>query len=238
MENGKQMVLRPTLSVLILAQNVEQLLPAVFANVRALADEIVVVDGGSLDGTAGVAQKEPQVRLFERRFQGDFAAQKNYGLERCRGHWVLIVDADELLSDTLRARIPRLISSRRRRWYKLPRYWVVSPTPPFHYVRSPLHYPDYQLRLFRNEAPFRYCNTRPVHEHFPREGRGCGKRLAAGHIFHLAFALTSRAQRQARAARYAGLFAASAGTNQIYLYEDHPHEILSCREKLSAEFGH
>lgn len=228
------MVIKPTLSVLILAQNVEQLLPAVFANVRALADEIVVVDGGSLDGTVGVAQQEPKVRLFDRKFQGDFAAQKNYGLERCRGQWVLVVDADELLSDTLRTRIPRLIRSRRRRWYKMPRYWVVSQTPPFHHVRSPMHYPDHQLRLFRNEAPFRYCSDRPVHEHFPREGRGCGKRLGGGHIFHFAFALTSRAQRQARAARYTGLFVASAGTNQIYLYEDHSHEILPCRENLSA----
>src|SRR2546428_8018089 len=120
----------PTVSVLVLAQDVACFLPRLLANVQPIADEIVVVDGGSRDATADVAIREPKVRLFRRRFEGDFAAQKNFGLELCRGSWILVVDADELLSDALRVKISTLVRTPLARWYKFPRYWIVSHARP------------------------------------------------------------------------------------------------------------
>src|SRR2546428_9709043 len=104
---------RPTLSALVLAQDAAGVLPRVLSNLRPLADEIIVLDGGSSDSTPEIASSEPKVRLFHRVFEGDFAAQKNFGIDQCGADWVLVVDADELLSDTLRAQIPASISSSR-----------------------------------------------------------------------------------------------------------------------------
>ncbi|HEY3131644.1 MAG TPA: glycosyltransferase family 2 protein [Acidobacteriota bacterium] len=226
---------RPSLSALVLAQDAAGFLPRVLANLRPLADEIIVLDGGSSDSTPEIAASEPKARLFYRFFEGDFAAQKNFGIEQCGADWVLVVDADELLSDTLRAQVPALIRSRRARWYKFPRYWVLADENPLRYIQSPLHYPDYQLRLFRNEPAFRYVPGHPVHQRFPREGRGPGKRLRRGHIIHFAFALAGRADRESRVTRYTQQYSASSATNRIYLYEDYPHRVLPCIEKISEE---
>ena len=61
----------------------------------AWADEILLLDGFSTDRTVEIVRREfPQVRLQQRVSLGS-AAQKNYGMDRTRNDWVLVVDADE-----------------------------------------------------------------------------------------------------------------------------------------------
>ncbi len=70
------------------------------SNVRAFADfydDIVVVDGGSMDGTAQRLERLG-VRVITRTFEGDFAAQRNAAIDACRARWVVEIDADEALS--------------------------------------------------------------------------------------------------------------------------------------------
>jgi SAM-dependent methyltransferase len=66
-------------------------------------DEIILVDSGSVDRTRELA-KEAGARVFERVFD-DFASQKNFGVERAGGEWILSVDADERVSPELQAAI-------------------------------------------------------------------------------------------------------------------------------------
>ena len=221
----------PRLSVCLVTMDRAALLPGLLANVEGIADEIVVLDGGSRDESREVAAAHPKVRLSERPFD-NAAAQKNHAIGLARGDWVLIVDTDELLGDRLRARIPALIRHPRRRWYKFARYWVTG-TEPLVHVRTERLYPDWQLRLFRNDPFFRYEPGRPVHHRFPREGRGTGRRVRGAHIFHFDFLLCDRAARERKVARYQALSPASATTNRMYLYEDVPHRIRRCREPLT-----
>ena len=60
-------------------------------------DDIVVVDGGSDDGTAEYLRQRG-VRVIVRPFADDFAAQRNAAIEACRTQWIVEVDADEALS--------------------------------------------------------------------------------------------------------------------------------------------
>lgn len=63
---------------------------------RDFFGQIVVVDTGSQDATIRVAEdREAEVLRFP--WQGDFAAARNAGLERARGRYVLVMDADEYL---------------------------------------------------------------------------------------------------------------------------------------------
>lgn len=68
-------------------------------------DEIVVIDDYSTDKTIGVIRGfrgiGEKVKIFSRKLGGDFSAQRNYGLEKARGEWVLFVDADERVTAAL-----------------------------------------------------------------------------------------------------------------------------------------
>ena len=227
----------PKLSVMITGQDVARFVPRVLASARRVADEIVFVDGGSRDHTVEIAAREKIARIFTRPFNGNFAEQKNFGLARCRGDWILLLDSDELLGDELCEQIPKLTRSWSMRWYKIPRYWVVRDVRPLRHIASRLHYPDYQLRLFRNSPFFRYPTNSPIHEHFPKRGRGFGRRLKRGHIFHFAIALASRAEREERTRRYEMIDPRSRETNAIYLYEQYQHEVRECADSLTEEFG-
>ena len=105
---------------------------------------------------------------------------------------------------------------------------------PFRYVRSDKHYPDYQLRLFRNLPFFRYTDRSPIHGHFPREGRGRGRKLRGCHLFHFDFLLNGRRRRRAKVRRYSTADPATAGTSAMYLWEEMPHRIRRCKEPLSG----
>lgn len=222
----------PSLSVCLVTQDHVSLLPRLFSNVAPIADEIVVVDGGSGDGTQELVRQAPKVRLVERPFD-TITNQKNFAIEQARGDWVLLIDSDELLGDRLLGQIPVLIRHCRRRWYKFPRYWLVQALPA-RYVRSKKLYPDWQLRLFRNQPQFRYLDDHPVHHRFPRQGRGPGKKVHNAHVFHLDFVLSDRAARERKVARYDALDQGRRGTNAMYLYEDYPHEVRSCEESCAA----
>jgi glycosyltransferase involved in cell wall biosynthesis len=74
------------------------------------ADEIIVVDSFSTDGTVDIAKKYP-VQLLQREYFGS-AAQKNWALDRVKHPWVLIVDADERVPAPLAGEILRTLASK------------------------------------------------------------------------------------------------------------------------------
>jgi hypothetical protein len=74
------------------------------------ADEIILVDTGSTDGTMELA-RAAGARVFERPWDDDFAAPRTLAASHARGRWVLQLDADERLSP---ASIPALRAALRR----------------------------------------------------------------------------------------------------------------------------
>lgn len=64
------------------------------------AQDIVVLDSFSTDGTLEIARAFPQVRVVQRTFD-THTLQWNFGLEQCRSEWVLALDADYVLSAEL-----------------------------------------------------------------------------------------------------------------------------------------
>lgn len=126
----------------------------------AWADEILVLDGGSRDGTKALAQTAG-ARVIDAPFV-DFAHQRQRALGEARHSWVLFVDADERVSSGLAAEIRREIRTapdRGVRGFWIPRRNYIRGQ----WVRGGGWWPDYQLRLMtRTDAG--YLLDRPVHE--------------------------------------------------------------------------
>ncbi|OGM01875.1 hypothetical protein A2115_00290 [Candidatus Woesebacteria bacterium GWA1_41_8] len=95
------------LSAVILTKNEEQNIQACLEALD-FVDEKVVIDDFSNDKTLDIAQRLG-ARVFKKHLNGDFARQRNYGLEKANGRWALFVDADERVIAGLKEEILRAI---------------------------------------------------------------------------------------------------------------------------------
>ena len=87
----------PRLSVSMIVKNEEQFLDQCLSALDGVAHQIVVVDTGSTDRTVQIAKAHgAEVHHFD--WCDDFAAARNFALEHARGDWVLVLDADEVLT--------------------------------------------------------------------------------------------------------------------------------------------
>jgi glycosyltransferase involved in cell wall biosynthesis/predicted Zn-dependent protease len=94
------------LSVCMIVRDAEGTLGRALGSVRGVADEIVVVDTGSADGTVELARSHGAV-VLESPWREDFSTPRNLGLARARGPWVLVLDSDEELDP---ASVPELLA--------------------------------------------------------------------------------------------------------------------------------
>ena len=93
------------ISATIITYNEERNIARAIESLRS-ADEIVVVDSGSTDRTVEIAGKLG-AKVIEQPWLG-YAAQKNYAAEQALNDWILALDADEALSESLEAEIWQL----------------------------------------------------------------------------------------------------------------------------------
>jgi glycosyltransferase involved in cell wall biosynthesis len=151
------------LSVVIIAQNEADRLGDALESCRTVADEMVVVDGGSTDATVALAIAGG-ARVEHYPFH-DFATQKNTALDCATGDWVLNLDADERLSPELRQEILVLKTGGPvdKTGYAMPRLpWYLG-----RFIRHSGWYPECKVRLFKKEGA-RWQGR--VHERLIREG--------------------------------------------------------------------
>lgn len=96
------------ISVFIIALNEADRIGRTIESVRTLADEVVVVDSGSTDGTQRVAERLG-ARVIGRAWPG-YGPQKRFAEEQCSNNWLLNLDADEVLSPALAQEIAALFA--------------------------------------------------------------------------------------------------------------------------------
>jgi glycosyltransferase involved in cell wall biosynthesis len=132
------------LSVAIITRNAAALLERCLASV-AFAEEIVVVDSGSTDGTIELAARHG-ARVVRREWLG-FGAQKQFAVDAASHEWVLCVDADESLSSELREAIVAELKSPRGFVYAVPRRNRFLGR----WLKHGEGYPDWNVRLFHRE---------------------------------------------------------------------------------------
>ena len=142
--------MRKTLSVAMIAMNEEANLPRTLESVR-WADDIVVVDSGSKDRTLEIAQSFGAKTSFHAF--GGHGEQKNVALDLCTSDWILLLDADEVLTPELQDEIRRLLACAGGVEPRYGAYWIPRLNLIFgRWMRHGGFYPDLKLRLFRQGA--------------------------------------------------------------------------------------
>ncbi len=162
------------ISVLIPVHNEAANLPACLDSVR-WADEIVVVDSGSNDGTAELA-KSKGASVVDFLWNGKFPKKKNWALENVswKNEWTLILDADERITTDLAAEIQAEMKNPRADGYFINRRFIFLGK----WIRHCGYYPSWNMRLFRHSKG-RYerlhcgdtaSGDNEVHEHVVLDG--------------------------------------------------------------------
>lgn len=136
------------LSVVITAWNEEANLPRVVSSVKKLADEIVVVvDTASTDKTAQIAE-ELGCQVYLHEHTGIVEPMRNFSTSKASGDWILLLDADEEIPQSLVPQIKKAVSDNKIDYYRLPRKNMIFNK----WIRSSHWWPDYVYRLFRKNA--------------------------------------------------------------------------------------
>ncbi len=128
------------ISAVIIAFNEEDKIGDALKSV-AWADEVIVVDSESTDGTREIAESLG-ARVIVRAWPG-FSAQKQFGVDEAANDWVFSLDADERATEELRDEIAAL-GEPDAAGYTIPRLSFYMERP----IRHGNWYPDRQLRLF------------------------------------------------------------------------------------------
>jgi glycosyltransferase involved in cell wall biosynthesis len=132
-----------SLSVVIITRNEAEAIRDCLESVR-FADQIVVLDSGSGDGTPDIC-RSLGAEVFEGGEWPGFGPQKNRAIARATGDWVLSLDADERVTPELRAEIERALAAPEADAYRVPRLSRYLTR----YMRHSGWHPDYVTRLFR-----------------------------------------------------------------------------------------
>ena len=129
------------LTVAIIARDAEAQIGECLASVR-FADEVLVVDSGSRDGTVALATREG-ARVIEHGWLG-FGRQKQFAVQSAKHDWVLCLDVDERVTEELAASIREVFATPKHNAYRVARrnrflgVWLSHGEG----------YPDWSLRLF------------------------------------------------------------------------------------------
>jgi len=154
--------MKPTLSAILITKNEA-------ANIRdclrsvSWADEVIVVDSCSTDGTAEIA-REMGAQVYVHDWPG-FGPQKNRALAYASKEWVFSIDADERITPELRAEIELAMLEENSDGYFCPRLSQFCGS----FIRHSGWYPDYVLRLFKRGSG-RFSDNL-VHESVLLQGR-------------------------------------------------------------------
>lgn len=165
-----------SLSVIIVAKNEANDIGDCILSVRGLAQEVIVFDSGSTDGTPDICRELGAI-VVETDWPGD-GPQKNRALDKAQCDWVLCLDADERVSPALAEEIRSVLKN------GSPHAAFRMPRSSFFCGRFMKHsdwWPDYIVRFFKRESG-RFTDVF-THTHLKFTGtRGTFK----GPVIHLA----------------------------------------------------
>ena len=144
-------------TLLVPTYNEEDVLERCLSSAAALADEILVVDSFSTDGTLKIAQRFG-VKILQREYQNS-ASQKNWAIPQASHPWILLLDADEWLSPSLQQELRRVKDGRDPMECG---FWMYRAN---HFLGKRVRYSGWQgdkvIRLFQRDT----CRYQEKHVH-------------------------------------------------------------------------
>lgn len=161
-----------TLSAVIITKNEEENIERCIKSVSSIADEIVVVDSGSTDSTVAISKKL-DAKVYFREFD-NYASQRNYAIKMATKDWILSLDADEEIPDSLSKEIKNSI---RKEFdaFLIPRRNIIFGKE----IKYSRYSPDKHVWLFKKDKG-KFVNS--IHEEVQIDGK-VGE-LVNGKIHH------------------------------------------------------
>jgi len=159
------------------AEELNKLLEILIQNIDKGIDEIVVCVDGEDDGVRFVLDTFTQkyfdrntIKVYQRKLENDFAAQKNSVIENSSGDYIFHIDADEYPHEVLLRDIKKVLEMNEVDLIWVPRVNTVEGLTQEHIQKwgwkvtekGWVNSPDYQARIFKRSDEIRW--ERPVHE--------------------------------------------------------------------------
>ncbi len=161
----------PSLSVCMIVKNEEKHLAYCLNSLTPVADEMIVVDTGSTDKTKVIAEAFG-ARIFDFEWINDFSAARNHSLSQAQGDWILVMDADEVISGQDYAKLKKLLHKKKESAYILATRnyvhrtagdgWVCNDNSYIYEQAGRGWFPSTKVRLFPNNKNIRF--EQPIHE--------------------------------------------------------------------------
>lgn len=155
------------ITVVINTFNEERNLPRCLASVKGFADEIIVVDMHSTDKTRGIA-KSFKAKVFTHQYTRYVEPARNFALSKASGDWLLVIDADEELPETLARKLKEIARKNEFDYVKIPRQNIIFNK----WIKHSRWWPDYLIRFFKKGA---VKFSEKIHQ--PPEAKGQGTKL-------------------------------------------------------------
>ncbi|HTL81399.1 MAG TPA: glycosyltransferase family 2 protein [Bacteroidia bacterium] len=172
--------MNPTkLSVVIITFNEERNIGRCIDSVAAIADEIVVLDSFSTDGTEQIC-KEKGAKFFQHKFDGHIE-QKNRAITYATNPYVLSLDADEALDETLRKEIAVVKKDWQYDGYTMNRLTSYCGQ----WIKHSGWYPDAKLRLWDSRKG-KWGGVNP-HDKYELNDRSAKTKHLKGDILHYSY---------------------------------------------------
>jgi len=143
-----------SLTIVVLTQDVEDLIEDCLSSAQ-WADELLVVDGGSRDGTLKIAERYA-TRILNQPWPGVSNLQWRYGITQAKGPWVLLFSSDMRIPEATRQALQQAIASDEYQGFRIPlkNHFLGR------WIRYCGWWPDHQLLLFRKD-----CGSLESREH-------------------------------------------------------------------------
>ncbi len=187
---------KPLISAVINVRNEVEALTKCLRSIKNLADEIIVVDMNSTDGSQEIAQKAG-ARVFSYRPMKFVEPARNFALSKATGKWILLLDPDEFLNKTLKKELLSVTKRSDVDYVKIPRKNIIFGK----WIRHSNSWPDYLIRFFKKGA---VTWKKEIHSQPNVKGNGItlldSEKLAIHHNNY-----TSISQFITRAVRYSGI---------------------------------
>lgn len=163
---------KPTLSLCMITKDEQDFLTDCLESVKQIVDEIIIVDTGSKDNTVKIA-KEFGAKVIKHEWDDNFSKARNISLQNATKDWILVLDADETISEKDHEKLINQLSKDFDAYTLIQRNYFNKYKPLTFEVTSKGDdykesknykgwFPSELVRLFRNEKQYRFSGM--IHE--------------------------------------------------------------------------
>lgn len=132
------------ISAVINTINEEKKIGRCLASLKGFANEIIVVDMMSTDNTVEIAKKYG-AKVFKHKRIGYVEPARNFAISKAKYDWVIILDADEEASESLKNYLKKEIKNPQADYYRIPRKNIIFGK----WMKHSGWWPDYNIRFFK-----------------------------------------------------------------------------------------